>query len=147
MIQYATGDMFALDADALVNPVNTDGIMGGGLAAVFKRKHPELNEAYQRRCAIGLLRVGTLHVWRSESVPYQVVNLPTIGALADGCSLDIVARSLERLVEAAEHYGWAVVGVPALGCGIGGLRWEDVMGLYSKYLERSSTLFMCFEPQ
>ena len=45
MIQYCHGNLFEADAEALVNPVNTQGAMGKGLALAFKKMFPENFEA------------------------------------------------------------------------------------------------------
>jgi O-acetyl-ADP-ribose deacetylase (regulator of RNase III) len=40
MIEAGRGDLLRADVDALVNAVNTVGVMGKGLAQQFKRAHP-----------------------------------------------------------------------------------------------------------
>lgn len=140
MITYLKGDMFQADVDAVINTVNTDGFMGGGLAAIFRRKFPEMNEAYERECFSGRLVVGTIHVW-DKTTPH-ILNVPTLGPLAEGCTLEIVEKGIQALTQ----LNYKRVAVPALGCGIGGLDWEDVKLLYEKYLRDSETMYLCFEP-
>ena len=41
MIKYVTGDIFKSDVEAIVNTVNTEGIMGKGLALQFKKRFPD----------------------------------------------------------------------------------------------------------
>ena len=41
MIQYIKGNIFDSKAEALVNTVNTVGVMGKGLALQFKEAYPE----------------------------------------------------------------------------------------------------------
>jgi len=40
MIYYRTGDLFESNAEALVNTVNTFGVMGKGVALQFKKRFP-----------------------------------------------------------------------------------------------------------
>ncbi|HKJ89011.1 MAG TPA: macro domain-containing protein, partial [Gammaproteobacteria bacterium] len=52
------GDLLTSTAEALVNPVNTVGVMGKGLALAFRRAHPDSYAAYRTACGNGELRVG-----------------------------------------------------------------------------------------
>lgn len=42
------GDLLAAEADALVNTVNTVGVMGKGIALQFRQAYPDMFEAYRR---------------------------------------------------------------------------------------------------
>lgn len=46
MITLARGDLLADEVEALVNPVNTVGVIGKGLALAFKRAYPAKYAAY-----------------------------------------------------------------------------------------------------
>jgi len=50
MIQYITGDILQSKADALVNTVNTVGVMGKGIALQFKNSFPSNYKAYVEAC-------------------------------------------------------------------------------------------------
>ena len=43
MIKYITGNIFESQTEALVNTVNTVGIMGKGIALQFKNQFPSMN--------------------------------------------------------------------------------------------------------
>ncbi len=40
MIEYKTGDIFTVEAEAIVNTVNCIGVMGRGIALQFKKHIP-----------------------------------------------------------------------------------------------------------
>lgn len=44
MITEATGNLLRADTDALVNTVNTVGVMGKGIALQFRRAYPQMFE-------------------------------------------------------------------------------------------------------
>ena len=46
MITLARGDLVADEVEALVNPVNTVGVIGKGMALAFKRAYPANYAAY-----------------------------------------------------------------------------------------------------
>ena len=45
-----TGNLLEAEVDALVNTVNTVGVMGKGIALQFKNAFPDNYEAYRRAC-------------------------------------------------------------------------------------------------
>ena len=50
ILELVTGNLLEADTEALVNTVNTEGVMGKGIALQFKKKYPDMFEAYQRAC-------------------------------------------------------------------------------------------------
>lgn len=58
MLQYTTGNLLNSDAQALVNTVNTMGVMGKGIALQFKEAYPENYRQYRAACKKGALRTG-----------------------------------------------------------------------------------------
>ena len=62
MIRYVTGDLFSANAEALVNAVNTVGVMGKGVALAFRQRFPENFRAYVDACSRGEVEVGRMFV-------------------------------------------------------------------------------------
>lgn len=58
MIVFINGDILKTKADAIVNPVNCEGVMGKGLAYQIKIKYPKTYEAYSLACKQGELQTG-----------------------------------------------------------------------------------------
>ena len=52
-LELVTGNLLEADTEALVNAVNAEGVMGKGIALQFKKKYPDMFEAYQRACKEG----------------------------------------------------------------------------------------------
>ncbi len=80
MIEMATGDLLQAPVDALVNAVNTVGVMGKGLALQFKQTYPEMFTAYARACAPGEVKLGKMHVFDLGGLgggPRWIINFPT----------------------------------------------------------------------
>lgn len=126
MIRSAHGDIFESSAEALVNPVNCVGVMGKGLALAFKRRFPEMFREYAAVCKAGELVPGTLHVWRGSGAGPMVINVPTKRHFRSKSKLEDVEAGLVALRETALELGLRSVAVPALGAGLGGLRWSEV---------------------
>lgn len=129
-------DIFLSGADALVNPVNCVGVMGAGLAAIFKKRYPNMHQDYVEVCAKKKLEPGKLHVFREDEF-LTVVNFPTKIDYRDPSELAYVELGLEALFQWSDavHKRIKSIAIPALGCGLGGLEWDDVQPLIMEYAE------------
>ncbi|MBS2020882.1 MAG: macro domain-containing protein [Deltaproteobacteria bacterium] len=79
MIELVRGNILEAKTEALVNPVNTQGVMGKGLALQFKRAFPSSFEVYRREAKAGRLRTGMVLVDEApkEGGPRWIVHFPT----------------------------------------------------------------------
>jgi O-acetyl-ADP-ribose deacetylase (regulator of RNase III) len=126
MIVSAAGNLFESSATVLVNPVNTVGVMGAGLALVFRQKYPAMFADYAAACRRLELPAGGLHLWQSPTGTW-VVNLATKQHWKAPSKLEWVEEGLTRLALWLKTLpSDTTVAVPALGCGLGNLRWEEV---------------------
>jgi O-acetyl-ADP-ribose deacetylase (regulator of RNase III) len=139
MIREQRGNLLNADADALVNTVNTVGVMGKGIALQFKRAYPENFKAYKRACDLGDVKLGRMFVWDAGSLaggsPRFIINFPTKGHWRSSSRIDDIEAGLVDLVAQLRDLPVRSVAVPPLGCGHGGLRWEDVRPLIVAALE------------
>lgn len=124
-------------ANYVINPTNTCGVMGAGVALEFKRRYPKMFRSYVQACETGELRVGTLHVWKCSG-GVTAVNFPTKRHWKDNSRLSDIERGLEVL---AAHASTAIIAMPSIGCGLGGLSWEKhVAPAIEQYLPRVEVL-------
>lgn len=101
-----------------VIPVNCEGVMGAGLALAAKQKHPELLGLLKRMeikpgetllvQKTNIIFMATKDKWRNRSEDVWVLN-----------GLKALRKLLDR-----HPYPCAL---PAVGCGLGGLSWDDVV--------------------
>ena len=149
MIELVQGNLLEADVEALVNPVNTVDVMGKGLALAFKQLFPETFQPYRQTCQTGVLQIGSVFsVTVNESNnPRFVIHALTKVHFRQRSSLEIVARGLEALVAEVTRLEILSMAVPALGCGLGGLRWTDVLRLIqSAFLPLPAVQVLVFEP-
>jgi O-acetyl-ADP-ribose deacetylase (regulator of RNase III) len=128
MIKSVTGDLLRQDVDALVNTVNTVGVMGKGIALQFRRAWPEMFTAYASACSRGEVRIGQMHVWETGSFagPRLIVNFPTKRHWRSPSTLEDIEAGLVDLVRVIREWGIRSIAIPPLGCGNGGLDWSEV---------------------
>lgn len=146
MIEFTKGDMFAVDADARVNTVNTVGVMGAGVALAFKNRYPEMFADYKRACKQGLVRPGELHIWKNLTGDW-VINFPTKRDWREPSRYKDIDAGLKALREYLISQGPVSVTLPALGCGHGGLEWQKVSKMIVEALADLDARVMVFEPQ
>lgn len=136
MITDAHGNLLDDNADALVNTVNTVGVMGKGIALQFKRRFPAMFKDYERAAKSGQLKLGQMHVWSTETLdgPRYVINFPTKGHWRSRSKLHDIEAGLADLRRVVLELKLSSIAVPPLGCGHGGLSWAQVEPLISKGL-------------
>ncbi|OWY33703.1 type II toxin-antitoxin system antitoxin DNA ADP-ribosyl glycohydrolase DarG [Herbaspirillum aquaticum] len=132
MIEITTGNLLTADAEALVNTVNTEGVMGKGIALQFKQAFPNMFKAYEAACRAGEVQLGRVHIYDLGGLvggPRWIVNFPTKAHWKSRSKLADVKSGLQDLVYQVQKLGIHSIAVPPLGCGYGGLSWDDVRPL------------------
>jgi O-acetyl-ADP-ribose deacetylase (regulator of RNase III) len=129
MIELTRGDLLNAPVEALVNAVNTVGVMGKGIALQFRKKFPEMFRAYEAACRSAEVRIGAMHVFDrgdSFSSARWIVNFPTKRHWREPSRIADVDAGLVDLVAVVRRLGIKSIAIPPLGCGLGGLDWNEV---------------------
>lgn len=123
-----SGNLLDADVDALVNTVNTVGVMGKGIALQFKNAFPGNFKAYEQECKNGQVRLGKMFVSDAGQLirPRWIINFPTKSHWRSQSRLRDIAAGLDDLRRVINELGINSIAVPPLGCGNGGLAWSDV---------------------
>ncbi|MGH3867175.1 MAG: macro domain-containing protein [Pseudonocardiaceae bacterium] len=123
MIHESHGNLLDSDVEALVNTVNTVGVMGKGIALQFRRRFPDMFRAYERAAKRGEVSLGQMHVWDTGAMtgPRFVINFPTKGHWRAHSRLSDIEAGLVDLVRVVQEKSISSIAVPPLGCGSGGL--------------------------
>lgn len=137
MITYMQGNLLEADVEAVVNTVNTVGIMGKGIALMFKEQFPRNFEAYARACDAGEMRIGKMFVTENRELfgPRWIINFPTKTHWRVKTKIGWVEEGLKDLVRVIREKDIHSIAIPPLGCGNGGLDWHDVRPLIESALE------------
>ena len=128
------GDILVSERKALVNTVNCVGAMGAGLALQFKRAYPEMYRAYRLECRSGLVETGTVRLHNTPDGK-KIINFPTKRHWQHPSKMEYIERGLESLRELVVRDGINSLAVPPLGCGLGGLDWQEVRPLIVEWLD------------
>ncbi|MCK6508766.1 macro domain-containing protein [Myxococcota bacterium] len=150
MITYKTGDIFKEEADAIVNTVNCVGIMGRGIALQFKKWFPENFKVYAAACKHKKVVPGRMFVHETGSLmgPKYVINFPTKRHWRGASRMEDIESGLQNLAEVIPTLNIESIALPPLGCGLGGLNWDEVRERIENTLSHlSDTRVIVFEPQ
>ena len=129
MIELTHGNLLTAPVEALVNAVNTVGVMGKGIALQFREAYPVMFQAYRAACAAGKVRLGQMHVFDLGGLvggPRWIINFPTKGHWRDPSQLADIESGLADLVIKVRQISIQSIAIPPLGCGLGGLDWKEV---------------------
>ena len=128
MIHYTQGNLLEADVEAIVNTVNTVGIMGKGIALMFKDRFPKNMEEYARACKDKIVETGKMYVTETDELmgPKWVVNFPTKQHWRYPSKMEWVVSGLEDLKRFIVANNVNSIAIPPLGAGNGKLVWEEV---------------------
>jgi O-acetyl-ADP-ribose deacetylase (regulator of RNase III) len=149
MITYSEGNLLESKAEALVNTVNTVGVMGKGIALQFKNQFPENYKTYVKACKDGTLKTGLLLVTEETTLlngKKWIVNFPTKTDWRKPSEYEYIESGLQELVRVISEKNIKSIALPALGAGNGGLLWQEVKALIEKYLEHIECAVFVYEP-
>ena len=128
-MNIVTGNLFDFaDTHALAHGVNCVGIMGGGIAAQFAQRYPEMKTYYTYVCHLRGLHPGTMLPWMTDaftsqgvaSVNHHILNCASQYLPGGEARLDFLTRSLTLASGYCQVRGLPLA-IPEIGCGIGKL--------------------------
>lgn len=148
MITFKKGNLLQAGAEALVNTVNTVGVMGKGIALQFKEAFPENFKAYEAAVKRKEVKTGKMFVTelnRMDQLRY-IVNFPTKEHWRSPSRLYYIEEGLKDLRQIILEKGIQSIAIPPLGCGNGGLDWAQVKQLMIENLKDLPIKVIIYEP-
>ena len=133
-IQIIEGNIFNSKAQTIVNTVNCVGVMGKGIALVYRLRYPGMYEKYEELCKLHLMKPGKLWLYKGNPNAPWVLNFPTKYHWKYPSKIEYIQSGLEKFVETYRERGITSVAFPMLGTFNGGLDKEDVKALMFDYL-------------
>jgi O-acetyl-ADP-ribose deacetylase (regulator of RNase III) len=127
MVIHKTEDIFTIETDVLVHPVNCVGILGAGIGRRYKELFPEMWAEYKMACSLGMVFPNRIHHYKTRSGPQKfIVSLPTKShPKRPGTFKDIKAALLD-LSQFVWKEGLSTIVMPRIGCGLGGPAFHDI---------------------
>ena len=149
MVHFVKGNLLDSKAEALVNTVNTMGVMGKGVALQFKNQYPNNYKLYREACKNNLLKVGQLLVTAEDSLlngKKIIVNFPTKTNWRLPSEYEYIELGLKELVKLIKERKIKSIALPPLGAGNGGLDWNKVKKIILAHLSELEIEIYIYEP-
>jgi O-acetyl-ADP-ribose deacetylase (regulator of RNase III) len=149
MIHYTKGNILDSHAQALVNTVNTVGVMGKGIALQFKKAFPNNFKAYENACKRKEIAIGKLLVTKDSNLSSGekiIINFPTKKDWRKSSEYTFIEEGLNDFRRIIETYQIKSVALPPLGAGNGGLEWEKVKEILERELSALNIDIYVYEP-
>lgn len=149
MIYYKIGNILESDADALVNTVNTQGVMGKGIALQFKNAFPLNFKIYKDVCKKGDFKIGDLLIVEDSGLisgKKIIINFPTKTSWRKPSEYSFIEKGLDELVKIIEEYKIKSIAIPPLGSGNGGLNWKTIKQTIEDKLSNLPIDIQIYEP-
>lgn len=131
MLELHHGNVLSDDTEAIVNTVNCEGFMGKGIALQFKKAYPDNYKVYHNACNRKEVRIGKMLVYETGSTfnPKYIINFPTKNKWKENSRIEYIKEGLLDLKRVISKLNIDSIAVPPLGCGLGGLKWDEVKPL------------------
>lgn len=148
-MKYLKGNLLMAETQALVNTVNTVGVMGKGIALQFKEAFPTNYKIYHAASKRKELQIGKLLVVKEPTMHGEkiIINFPTKTEWYLKSKYEYISEGLDELVKIIQEYDIQSIAIPPLGCGNGGLVWEKVKPMIEQHLGHLKNVdIQVFEP-
>jgi O-acetyl-ADP-ribose deacetylase (regulator of RNase III) len=147
-MEFTTGNIFESNAEALVNTVNTVGVMGKGIALQFKERYTDNYVQYVAACKRGEVNIGKMFITATNSMvnPKWIINFPTKQHWMHKSSYEFINAGLDDLVIQLKERNIKSLAIPPLGAGQGGLDWQKVKAILIKKLSGLDIEIIIYEP-
>lgn len=149
MINYVTGNILDSEAQAIVNTVNTVGVMGKGIALQFKKAYPNNYKSYSLACKNNEVVVGKMFVTTDTNISSGekiIINFPTKQNWRKPSEYIYIEDGLDDLIDFIKHNQIKSIAIPPLGAGNGGLKWEKVKKIIEDKLSSLNIEIFVYEP-
>lgn len=141
------GNIFESDCEAWVNPVNCVGVMGAGLAKAFKNNFPDYYKDYKVLCKNYLYEGGDVWYYKHDDPwPKWILSFATKNHWKESSKIEYVKKGIFSLKNTIETLRIKSIAIPALGCGLGRLAWEDVLPII-EFLDSEDIIIEIYEPK
>ena len=123
-IKVIEGDITSLEVDAIVNPANSYGYMGGGVAYAIKRAGG--GEIEREAVEKSPINIGKAIVTTAGKLKAQyVIHAPTMRRPAERTDVDNIKAATRAALKVAEENNIMSIAFPGMGTGVGGVDEKD----------------------
>jgi O-acetyl-ADP-ribose deacetylase (regulator of RNase III) len=149
MITFTQGNLLEAQTEALVNTVNTVGVMGKGIALMFKERFAQNFRLYAAACKAKQVQTGKMFITSVNELgngPRWIINFPTKQHWRSPSQIEWIRDGLQDLRRFLIEQQIKSISIPPLGAGNGGLDWPIVRQEIEQALQDMEVEILVFEP-
>lgn len=135
-LKFINGNIFNSKAQTIVNTINCVGVMGKGIALVYKLRYPLMFDIYKKHCNEKHIGIGKLWLYNQLPNAPWVLNFPTKYHWKYPSKIEYIEKGLIKFSETYKEKRITSIAFPLLGTHNGGLDRDEVKSLMIKYLSR-----------
>ena len=134
------GDITQIECDAIINPANSFGYMGGGVAGAIKRVGGK--EIEEEAVSKAPIVVGKAIITKAGNLPCKyVIHAPTMKRPAMITSVKNIESATYAALKLAENLGFKCISIPGMGTGIGKISLEKAALAITKIAKEFEDIF------
>lgn len=122
-VKYYSGDIFTTTAPLIAHGVNTQGVMGAGIAKTIAQMFPKLEQTYVQYCKKGVLKPGMIFPYNVGEDKW-IINISSQKFPGADAQMGLLKMGLIKTFLWMEVKNYNHIAFPHIGAGIGGLDWE-----------------------
>jgi O-acetyl-ADP-ribose deacetylase (regulator of RNase III) len=135
-ITVVTGDITKLEVDAIVNPANSQLIMGGGVAgAILRAGGQQIQEQAWKKAPVQIGHAVATTAGKLKAK--YVIHAPTMTRPAMATSLGNIKAATEAAHRCAQQARVKSLAFPGLGTGVGGLDLQDAANVMVERMKKA----------
>lgn len=136
IVNIKKDNIFNSKCQTIVNTVNCVGVMGKGIALVYKLRYPKMFDLYREHCKSKLIGIGKLWLYKGEENAPWVLNFPTKYHWKYPSKIEYIEKGLKKFVDTYQEKGITSIAFPMLGTHNGGLDKDEVLSIMKHYLSQ-----------
>jgi O-acetyl-ADP-ribose deacetylase len=123
-VHVAKAELWNLPVDAVVNPANSLGIMGGGVGGALRRHGGDVIQ--QAAMAVAPIAVGAAIVTTAGQLPCsRVIHVPTMDEPGMKIGAENVRRAARAALIASDRNQFKVIAIPGMGTDLGDVPMDE----------------------
>ena len=138
-VRFLVGDITQLEVDAIVNPANSEGEMGGGVAAAIKKSGGKKIE--KEAMALAPIPLGHAVVTSAGKLKCEyVIHTPTMMVPVQRTSAEKILSAVTAALQVSNELGISKLAIPGMGSGTGRVPMQEATKAIADTIRRFSTL-------
>jgi len=122
-VETVNQDLFDISNPIIGHGVNVKGVMGAGIARIFRKLYKDNYIAYLEICNAKNFKPGDILIVNDGG--RKIINIASQDNPGPCAKLEWIKSGLDKCFSA----GITTIALPWIGCGIGGLKREDVLNV------------------